>query len=122
MPPPDTAVAIREEHPIIAKIDAKMPEIAAMLPEGMNADRFRRVVVQALVRNPDLWSCTPVSVVSAIVESAQIGLEPTGVLGRAWMLPYAGEAKLIVGFRGYAELAWRADRILVKTGAVRAGR
>jgi recombination protein RecT len=120
--PPETAVVVREDqHPIIAKIDAKMPEIAQMLPEGMHADRFRRVVVQALVRNPDLWQCTPVSVVSAIVESAQIGLEPTGVLGRAWMLPYAGEAKLIVGFRGYAELAWRADRILVKTGAVREG-
>lgn len=124
--PPETAVAVREDqHPIIAKIDAKMPEIAQMLPEGMHADRFRRVVVQALVRNPDLWQCTPVSVVSAIVESAQIGLEPTGVLGRAWMLPYTvkgtKEAKLIVGYRGYAELAWRADRILVNTGAVRAG-
>lgn len=120
--PPETAVAVREDqHPIIAKIDAKMPEIAQMLPDGMQADRFRRVVVQALVRNPDLWQCTPVSVVSAIVESAQIGLEPTGVLGRAWMLPYAGEAKLIVGYRGYAELAWRADHILVKTGAVREG-
>lgn len=120
--PPETAVVVREDqHPIIAKIDAKMPEIAQMLPEGMAADRFRRVVVQALVRNPDLWTCTPISVVSAIVESAQIGLEPTGVLGRAWMLPYGKEAKLIVGFRGYAELAWRADRILVKTGAVRQG-
>lgn len=124
--PPETAVAVAEtQHPIIAKIDAKMPEIAAMLPEGMASDRFRRVVVQALVRNPELWTCTPVSVVSAIVESAQIGLEPTGVLGRAWMLPYTvkgiKEAKLIVGYRGYAELAWRADRILVKTGAVRTG-
>lgn len=125
---PDTAVAVREDqHPIIAKIDARMPEIAEMLPEGMRPDRFRKVVVQALVRNPDLWQCTPVSVVSAIVESAQIGLEPTGVLGRAWMLPYwnkeigAKEAKLIVGYRGYAELAWRADQILVTTGAVRAG-
>lgn len=132
MPPStETAVAVQEaQHPIIAKIDAKMPEIAQMLPDGMHADRFRRVVVQALVRNPDLWQCTPVSVVSAIVESAQIGLEPTGVLGRAWMLPYnakqangqwAKEAKLIVGYRGYAELTWRADRILVKTGAVRSG-
>ena len=123
---PDTAVATREErHPIIEKIDARMPEIAEMLPEGMQADRFRRVVVQALVRNPDLWACTPVSVVSAIVESAQVGLEPTGVLGRAWLLPYTvkgtKEAKLIVGYRGYAELAWRADRILVTTGAVRSG-
>lgn len=126
MPPPDTAVAVREDqHPIIAKIDARMPEIAEMLPEGMQPDRFRRVVVQALVRNPELWACTPVSVVSAIVESAQVGLEPTGVLGRAWLLPYSvkgtKEAKLIVGYRGYAELAWRADRILVTTGAVRAG-
>ena len=132
--PPEAAVveheapnlpAERPQHPIIAKIDAKMPEIAQMLPEGMSADRFRRVVVQALVRNPDLWACTPVSVVSAIVEAAQIGLEPTGVLGRAWMLPYTvkgtKEAKLIVGYRGYAELAWRADRILVTTGAVRTG-
>ncbi len=117
--------AERPQHPIIQKIDERMPEIAEMLPEGMNPDRFRRVVVQALVRNPDLWACTPVSVVSAIVESAQIGLEPTGVLGRAWMLPYSvkgtKEAKLIVGYRGYAELAWRADRILVTTGAVRQG-
>jgi recombination protein RecT len=106
-----------------------MPEIAAMLPEGMSADRFRRVVVQALVRNPELWECTPVSVVSAIVEAAQLGLEPTGVLGRAWMLPYSRkvddvwikEAKLIVGYRGYAELTWRADQIIVTTGAVRDG-
>jgi recombination protein RecT len=124
--PPETAVAVREDqHPIIQKIDDKMPEIAAMLPEGMSADRFRRVVVQALVRNPELWECTPVSVVSAIVEAAQLGLEPTGVLGRAWLLPYRNkgvkEAKLIPGYRGYAELAWRADKIILKAEAVRSG-
>lgn len=124
--PPETAVAVREEqHPIITKIDEKMPEIAAMLPQGMDTDRFRRVAVQALVRNPELWECTPVSVVSAIVEAAQLGLEPTGVLGRAWLLPYRNkgqkEAKLIPGYRGYAELAWRADKIILKAEAVRAG-
>ena len=59
--PPETAVAVREEqHPIIQKIDGKMQEIAEMLPPGMDSDRFRRVVVQALVRNPELWEFTPV--------------------------------------------------------------
>jgi len=114
-----------EQHPIIAQIDARMPQIAEMLPAGMDPVRFRRVVVQALVKNPDLWQCTPISVVTAIVEAAEAGLEPTGSLGRAYLIPYTvkGEkrAQLQIGFRGYAELAWRADRTLLSAEAVRKG-
>lgn len=129
--PPETAVAVREDqHPIIAKIDAKMPEIAGMLPEGMRPDRFRKVVVQALLRNPDLWACTPVSVVTAITEAAEVGIEPTGVLGKGWLLPYnskqpdgswAKEAKFIPGWRGFVDLCWRADRLLLTPELVREG-
>jgi recombination protein RecT len=129
--PPESAVAVREDqHPIIAKIDAKMPEIAGMLPEGMRPDRFRKVVVQALLRNPDLWSCTPISVVTAITEAAEVGIEPTGVLGKGWLLPYnskqpdgswAKEAKFIPGWRGFVDLCWRADRLLLTPELVREG-
>jgi len=132
-----TAVAVAEapeqEHPIITAIDAKMPQIAQMLPTGLDAVRFRRVAVQALVKNPDLWQCTPVSIVTAIVEAAQLGLEPTGLLGGAFLVPYnvntgtrdnpkyEKRAQLIVGYRGLAELAWRTDQMRIEARVVHRG-
>lgn len=130
MPQPDTAVAVHEErHPIIAQIDARMTEIAEILPDGMRPDRFRKVVVQALLRNPDLWACTPISVVTAITEAAEVGIEPTGVLGKGWLLPYnikvgngvEKQAKFIPGWRGFVDLCWKADRLLLTPEVVRAG-
>jgi recombination protein RecT len=115
------APAPRQPHPLIVALEERMPAIAEMLPDGMDAQRFRRVVVQALARNPQLLNCTPVSVITAITEAAEAGLEPTGVLGRAWLIPYGRDAKLIIGYRGYAELAWRADRVLLTVDVVREG-
>lgn len=132
---PSTAVAVAEteEHPIVAAIDAKMPQIAQMLPAGLDAERFRRVAIQALVKNPDLWQCTPISIVTAIVEAAQLGLEPTGLLGGAFLVPYnvnvgnrdnpryEKRAQLIVGYRGLAELAWRTDQMRIEARVVHRG-
>jgi recombination protein RecT len=119
---PDTAVAVREErHPIIAAIDARMPEIAGILPDGMKPERFRKVVVQAMLRTPGLWDCTPLSIITAITEAAEVGIEPTGVLGKGWLIPYKGEAKFIPGWRGFVDLLWRADKILLTVDAVRVG-
>jgi recombination protein RecT len=118
----DTAVAVREErHPIIAAIDARMPEIAEILPDGMKPERFRKVVVQAMLRTPGLWDCTPLSIITAITEAAEVGIEPTGVLGKGWLIPYKGEAKFIPGWRGFVDLLWRADKILLSVDAVRVG-
>lgn len=130
--PPESAVMDREEqapnlpaeraqHPIIAAIDQRMPEIAEILPDGMKPERFRKVVVQAMLRNRDLWDCTPISLITAITEAAEVGIEPTGVLGKGWLIPYKGEAKFIPGWRGFVDLLWRADRILLSVDLVRIG-
>lgn len=116
-----TAVATRPDHPIIAAIDGRMGEIASILPAGMDDKRFRKVVVQAMLRTPALWECTPVSIITAITEAAEVGIEPTGVLGKGWLIPYRGEAKFIPGWRGFVDLLWRADRILLSVDVVRIG-
>jgi recombination protein RecT len=135
-PRKSTAVAVAEpaeQHPVITALDEKMPQIAQMLPAGLDADRFRRVAVQALVKNPELWECSPVSIVTAIVEAAQLGLEPTGLLGGAFLVPYnvntgtrdnpryEKRAQLIVGYRGLAELAWRSDQMRIEARVVHRG-
>lgn len=126
-----TAVATREPEQtpalaghlprVVAAIEERLPTIAAMLPPGMSADRFRSVVVQAIARNQSIASCDGGSIVLAVMEAAEAGLEPTGALGKAWLIPYGTKATFIIGWRGYAELAWRADRVLLTTGAVREG-
>lgn len=116
------AGAVREDqHPIIAAIDQRMPEIAGILPAGMDSGRFRKVVVQAMLRQPALWTCTPISIITAITEAAEVGIEPTGVLGKGWLIPYKGEAKFIPGWRGFVDLLWRADKILATVDVVRVG-
>jgi len=36
---------------------------------------------------------------------AQLGLEPEGVLGQAWLAPSRGKVRLVVGYRGFVALA-----------------
>lgn len=118
-----TALATREQHPLVAALDKRHQALAEMLPGGEDAARrFRRVVVQAVVKNPDLMRCEPGSIVSAVMESATIGIEPTGTLGGAYLVPYGQKATLIVGYRGLIELARRSGEIeTIEARVVREG-
>jgi recombination protein RecT len=85
-----------------------------VLPRWMNADRFLRVAGSAIVRNPRLQECTPQSILVALMQAAQLGLEP--VLGRAHLIPYknnktgAYEVQFQVGYQGFIDLAERTDK------------
>ena len=84
-------------------------EVAAALPEGFPGGeaRFRRIVMTAVSRDPNLLRCTPRSVIGAAIQAAQLGLTP-GLLGEAWILPYGNEASFQVGYKGLISLAARA--------------
>lgn len=62
----------------VAKIGAALQQttadIARLLPANIPAERFVRVVKDALNRNPELMECTPASVVDACKKAAQDGL------------------------------------------------
>ena len=117
------ALALRErKKELLSKVekglDAQTPRLQAYLAKLQgDPDRFRSTVLQAVSTTPTLLECTPNSIVIAALEAAQLGLEPTGILGGAYMLPYrnrdAGttEAKLIVGYRGYIDLIHRAGAV-----------
>lgn len=82
-----------------------------LLPEGMKAEWFFGEVRVAVARAPKLADCTPVSVVDALTTCAQLGLSPSGRLGSAYLIPYKDKCTLVIGYRGYADLAYRSGDV-----------
>ena len=79
-----------------------------MLPPNASPDRFLRIAWMALQEVPALQGCRPTSYLQAVLQCAQLGLEIGGAKGLAYILPYKGKAKLIVGYKGLILLGRRA--------------
>lgn len=103
--------ASRAVQVVSREIDNRMAIVEASAAAGIKPERLKLVALTAFTRNPDLLKCDPVSVARAIVESAQLGLEPTGLLGGAYLVPRAGKATLLVGYKGLVMLAKRSGEV-----------
>lgn len=98
-------------------------QIKAALPRHMTPERLARIVTTEIRKVPKLAECTPVSFFGAVIQCAQLGLEPGNALGHAYILPYdrnmkkgnewvkVAEAQLIIGYRGMIDLARRSGQI-----------
>lgn len=91
-------------------------QLAMALPRAMSADRFTRIIATEWKKNPELKKCNPVTVLSSILLSAQLGLEPGSALGQSYLLPYKNkggmDCQLIIGYRGMLSLARRSGEII----------
>ena len=86
-------------------------QIAMALPKHMNADRMLRVAMTSIQRTPKLLECSPESLVGAVIESAQLGLEPDSMTGEAYLVPYGNKCTLIPGYKGLLTLARRSGQV-----------
>jgi recombination protein RecT len=103
-------------------------QIAAALPRHITADRMARIALTELRKTPDLLKCDPKALFGAIIQCAQLGLEPGGALGHVWILPYKNrkenrtEPQVIIGYRGMIDLARRSGQIVsISARVVRKG-
>lgn len=99
-----------------------MAQLKMALPRHLNPERMIRVAVTAIQKTPKLMECSQQSLIACIVEASQLGLEPDGVVGHAYLVPYKNkntgrmEAQLMAGYKGLIDLARRSGQI----GAVNA--
>jgi len=84
-------------------------QLEAALPKFLNAERFLRAMYTAILRNPRLLDCSKESLLSAMIEAAQLGLEP--ILGKAALVPYKKTVTFQPMYRGLIDLALRSDKI-----------
>ena len=87
-------------------------QIKAALPRHMTPERLARIVTTEIRKVPKLAECTPVSFFGAVIQCAQLGLEPGNALGHAYLLPYGRDVQLIIGYRGMIDLARRSGQIV----------
>ncbi|WP_289006023.1 recombination protein RecT [uncultured Kingella sp.] len=100
-----------------AKIKAQM---ALALPKHMTADRLARIATTEMRRVPALANCSPESFLGAIMQCAQLGIEPSNSLGHAYLIPFGNgkdkqgraNVQLIIGYRGMIDLARRSGQIV----------
>jgi recombination protein RecT len=89
----------------------KEPAFLARLAQAIRTDidpvQLAGIAAMTCQKEPKLLQCTRFSLARSIIECVQLGLEPDGVSGQAYIIPYKTEAKLIIGYRGMIQLGYR---------------
>jgi len=103
--PTDTIGAWVEKH---------KGQLEKALPRQFSAERFSRVFLTAIRMNPKLKQADFYSLLGAMMESAQLGLEPNTPLGHCYIIPYNDNrtkkinAQFQMGYKGLIDLAHRS--------------
>lgn len=89
----------------------------AVVPAHMTPERIMKMGLVAMSRTPRLLECDSRTVLLALMQCAQLGLEPNTPLGLAYIIPFenrkAGivEAQFIPGYRGLIKLAHQSGEV-----------
>lgn len=116
---------MKPKDQIAQLLQRKQSEIAKMLPKHLNAERLLKVAQIAATTTPALLECEIPSLIGAIGQCAQMGLEPNTVLGHAYLVPFNTKRKdgggaekwvksvqVIIGYKGLIDLARRSGQIV----------
>ena len=108
---------LKKSMSIADLIKAMQPEIKKALPEVITPERFTRMALSALNTTPKLQECTQMSFLAALMNAAQLGLEPNTPLGQAYLIPYNNkgtlECQFQIGYRGLIDLGYRNPQMQI---------
>lgn len=103
------ALATTKDAGIKALIEQAAPKIRQVLSRHIDSERFVRLCIYNITRNPQLAKCTPLSLLECVMTAAELGVNLGGALGESYAIPYGQEAKFILGYKGMAKLVREAD-------------
>ncbi len=91
--------------------------VQSVLPRTMTPERLLKVALATVSRSPALAQCDNMSVLKSLMVAAELGLDPSGVLGQGYLVPFNNnktgkkECQFIPGYRGLITLARRSGEI-----------
>ena len=101
-------VKIKQMRTLIGQMEQ---QIKAAVPKYLDPSRFVRVVLTLYNQNYKLHQCSDISFLAAVMTAAQLGLEPDGILGEGYIIPYGNRAQFQTGYKGLLKLARNAGNI-----------
>jgi recombination protein RecT len=78
---------------------------------GITPEDFIETCIRAVKENPKLLQCDPKSLFGAVLLSAEVGLKPNTSLQHSFIIPYKGQAKFQIGYKGLIEIMYRNSRV-----------
>ena len=108
-----SSTAVAKKDTVRDLVEQMGPAFQRGLPKHIrgNVDRYMRVALTTLKENDKLMQCSQPSLLASMMNAAQLGLDPGGIMGHAYLIPYGRECKLIVGYKGLVELAYRSGKV-----------
>lgn len=106
------ATQITPQKKMANALEKMLPEIKKAVGKAMTPERFSRIALSLFNGNPVFWEADTTSFLSALMQSAQCGLEPNTVLGEAYVIPYKNKKQNIVeinfqvGYKGILKMAF----------------
>ena len=97
-------------------LKAMEPQFKKALPKHMEPERLARIALTVIRTNPKLLACSVESLMGALMQCAQLGLEPS-ILGHAYLVPFWSkktgsiECQFLIGYKGMIDLARRSGEI-----------
>ena len=87
----DTMVAVQRDVKAWLQKPEVVASITAALPRHMDGEKFAKIALTAINKNPKLLDCTRESLMLAMLQSAALGLEPNG--RDAHLIPYGNQCQ-----------------------------
>jgi recombination protein RecT len=114
-----TALAKRQEQVTTIRdlLEKSKSQIALALPRHLTPERLMRVAMTTIQKNPKLLEADPRTLIGAIIQCAQLGLEPDSILGHAYLVPFWNgqlgryDVTFIAGYKGLIALAKRGGDV-----------
>jgi recombination protein RecT len=90
--PDANAAAMDPVKSLSRYLDARSKNLAKFTASRLKPDMLIRLALFEFSQNEWLRRCTPESIYGALILSAQIGLEPSGIRGEAYLVPFKASA------------------------------
>ena len=103
---PMTTTAAKATDPLLDLFQRHKHKIESSMVNGAKADRFIRIMMNQVARNPKLKDCTTGSLFICALTMAELDLSP--LMGEAYLVPYGRECTLIIGYLGMIALSRRS--------------
>ncbi len=110
---------------VAAFFDKNKSTLQAVLPKHVSPDRMLKIALGAIRTTPKLMGCTVESLFGAVVQCAQLGLEPNTPMGHVYLIPFdkkkkqgndwvvdKTEVQIVIGYKGMLDLARRSGQIV----------
>lgn len=104
----------QQKPDLAAFVNSMSSELARAVPKHLTGDRIARIALTSLRTTKHLPECTQASFAGALMNCAQLGLEPGGPAGEAYLVPFFNrklgvyEVQLVIGYQGMVKLFWQS--------------